>query len=161
MGERKPPGVTFESWVERQIRTAQERGDFDDLPGAGKPLPGAGAPLDEQWWIKQQIQREGISGDALLPTPLRLRREIERLPETVAELTTEQAVREVAGELNRRIVDHLRFPEGPRVAVAPVEVDALVEQWRSQRSQRSDSSEPDFTTAPQPDKPRRRRWFRR
>ena len=29
----------WESDVERQIREAQERGDFDDLPGRGKPLP--------------------------------------------------------------------------------------------------------------------------
>ena len=28
----------YESAVERQIREAQERGDFDNLPGAGKPL---------------------------------------------------------------------------------------------------------------------------
>ena len=27
-----------ESLVERRIREAVERGDFDDLPGAGKPL---------------------------------------------------------------------------------------------------------------------------
>lgn len=160
MSERKPPGVTFESWVDRQIRTAQERGDFDDLPGAGKPLPGAGAPLEEQWWIKEQIRREGISGDALLPAPLRLRREVEKLPETVAELTTERAVRDVAGELNRRIVEYLRFPSGPQVAVAPVDVDALVERWRAQRP----SSRPPATPAPaaqRRDAPRRRRWFRR
>ncbi|RRO20451.1 DUF1992 domain-containing protein [Saccharopolyspora rhizosphaerae] len=162
MSERKPPGVTFESWVERQIRTAQERGEFDDLPGAGKPLPGAGAPLDEQWWIKEQIRREGISGDALLPTSLRLRREVERLPVTVSELSTEQAVRDAAAELNRRIVDHLRFPEGPRVAVAPVDVDALVEQWRAQRA-----TPPPLAPAPAAHRPRTRRrgwfsrWFRR
>ncbi len=160
MAERKPPGVTFESWVDRQIRTAQERGEFDDLPGAGKPLPGAGAPLDEQWWTKEQIRREGLSGDALLPTPLRLRREIDRLPETVAELTSEHAVREVAAELNRRIVEHLRFPVGPQVAIAPVKVDSLVERWRSQRpaTQAPDTPEP---AADQRSTPRRRRWFRR
>ncbi len=160
MAERKPPGVTFESWVDRQIRTAQERGEFDDLPGSGKPLPGAGEPLDEQWWIKEQIRREGLSGDALLPTPLRLRREIDRLPETVAELTSEQAVREVAAELNRRIVEHLRFPAGPQIAIAPVNVDSLVERWRSQRpaAQAPDTPKPFAEQAP---KPRRRRWFRR
>lgn len=160
MAERKPPGVTFESWVDRQIRTAQERGEFDDLPGAGKPLPGAGAPLDEQWWLKEQIRREGLSGDALLPTPLRLRREIDRLPETVAELTGERAVREVAAELNRRIVEHLRFPDGPRVAIAPVNVDSLVERWRSQRAaaQAPDTPKP---AAEQRSASRRRRWFRR
>ncbi|MEV4218944.1 DUF1992 domain-containing protein [Nonomuraea sp. NPDC049725] len=52
MTERKPGGMQFESWVDRQIREAQERGEFDDLPGAGKPLPGADKPYDEHWWIK-------------------------------------------------------------------------------------------------------------
>ncbi|MGP4016195.1 J-domain-containing protein [Saccharopolyspora sp. 5N708] len=133
MTERKPPGTTFESWVDKQIRTAQERGDFDDLPGAGKPLPGAGAPVEEQWWIKGYVRREGLSGEALLPTPLQLRKEIERLPETVRELTTEQAVREVAAELNRRIVEYLRTPTGPQVAVGPVNVDDVVARWRAER----------------------------
>lgn len=160
MAERKPPGVTFESWVDRQIRTAQERGEFDDLPGAGKPLPGAGAPLEEQWWIKEQLRREGISGSALLPTPLRLRREIGELPETVADLTTEQAVREVAGELNRRIVEHLRAPDGPHVAVAPVDVEAVVEGWRVRRAAARPTETPQ-PAAPARPKSRVRRWFRR
>ncbi|WP_461156240.1 DnaJ family domain-containing protein [Saccharopolyspora tripterygii] len=160
MAERKPPGVTFESWVDRQIRTAQERGEFDDLPGAGKPLPGAGAPLEEQWWIKEQLRREGLSGSALLPTSLRLRREVGELPETVADLTTEQAVRDVAAELNRRIVEHLRAPEGPQVAVAPVDVDALVEGWRAQRVAPL-SAEPEPQPAPTRPKSRVRRWFQR
>jgi DnaJ family protein C protein 28 len=28
----------WESWIDQQIREAQERGAFDDLPGKGKPL---------------------------------------------------------------------------------------------------------------------------
>jgi DnaJ family protein C protein 28 len=28
----------LESWIDEQIRQAQERGEFDDLPGKGKPL---------------------------------------------------------------------------------------------------------------------------
>ncbi|MEV0704893.1 DUF1992 domain-containing protein [Saccharopolyspora sp. NPDC050389] len=157
MTERKPPGVTFESWVDKQIRTAQERGDFDDLPGAGKPLPGAGAPLDDQWWVKDYIRREGISGDALLPTPLQLRKEIERLPEAVHDLTTEQAVRDVAADLNRRIVDHLRTPTGPQVAIGPVNVDDVVSAWRAGRPA------PTQRPAAEPDEPAppKARWWQR
>ena len=36
---RRIPFGNFESWIDRQIRQAQERGDFDNLPGKGKPLP--------------------------------------------------------------------------------------------------------------------------
>ncbi|PKW17444.1 DUF1992 domain-containing protein [Saccharopolyspora spinosa] len=157
MTERKPPGVTFESWIEKQIRTAQDRGDFDDLPGAGKPLPGAGAPLDDQWWVKEHIRREGVSGDALLPTPLQLRKEVERLPETVRDLTTERAVRDVAADLNRRIVEYLRAPTGPQVAVGPVHVDDVVARWRADRPepQRSPAS------APNEPAPRKTPWWQR
>ena len=74
MTERKPPGVSFESWVDRQIREAQERGAFDDLPGAGKPLPGHQEPYDENWWLKRKISSEDLS---LLPPSLALRKEAE------------------------------------------------------------------------------------
>ena len=33
---RRP--IVFESAIDRQIREAQERGEFDNLPGRGKPL---------------------------------------------------------------------------------------------------------------------------
>jgi Domain of unknown function (DUF1992) len=42
MTERKPPDLSFTSWIDRQINEAAERGAFDNLPGAGKPLPDAG-----------------------------------------------------------------------------------------------------------------------
>lgn len=75
----------YESVIDQQIRKAEERGDFADLPGKGEPLPGMDGPYDENWWIKGWIEREGVPSDALLPTPLQLRKESERLPETVRE----------------------------------------------------------------------------
>ena len=33
MTERKPPGVSWETWIDRQIREGMERGDFDGLAG--------------------------------------------------------------------------------------------------------------------------------
>jgi hypothetical protein len=158
MTERKPPGVTFESWVDKQIRLAQERGDFDDLPGTGKPLPGAGEPVEDQWWVKDYIRREGLSGEALLPTPLQLRKEVERLPETVRDLTTEQAVRDVAAGLNRRIVEYLRAPSGPQVAVGLVNVDDVVARWRSEQPKPAEQPAAQPERAPTPQKTR---WWRR
>lgn len=46
MTDRKPSGASFESWIDRQIREARERGDFDNLPGAGKRIPGLDQPYD-------------------------------------------------------------------------------------------------------------------
>lgn len=156
MTARRPPGVGIESWVERQIREATEAGKFDNLPGTGKPLPGAGRPYDELWWIRRKMASEGLSAEAALPTPLRLRKEIERLPETVRPLPTESAVREVVDGLNHRIMDHLRNPSGPRVPVRLVDADAVVDAWKAGRAARRPGP---VHAAPRT--PSRRRWFRR
>jgi hypothetical protein len=133
MTERKPPQVSFESWIDKQIRESMDRGEFDNLPGAGKPIPDLDKSDDELWWIRQKLHREGVSTDAALPTPLRLRKEIEDLPATVRPLGSERAVREVVADLNRRIADWLRVPIGPPVIVVPVDVEAVVTQWKADR----------------------------
>ena len=46
--------------VERRIREAQERGEFEKLPGYGKPIPDLDKPEDELAWVKRWMQREGI-----------------------------------------------------------------------------------------------------
>ncbi|MFD4183025.1 DUF1992 domain-containing protein [Rhodococcus sp. NPDC058514] len=135
MTERKPWDVPFESWVERQIRLAQERGEFDNLPGAGKPIPHLGDD-DELWWVKNKLRAEGLSTEALLPPSLQLRREVQRLPDTIADLPTEQSVRDVVAELNRRIADYLRAPSAPVVPVHRVDADALMSIWRARRGPR-------------------------
>lgn len=127
------PLSRYESLVDQQIRMAQERGDFDDLPGMGKPLPGRGTPDDDLWWLKGYLRREGLSTEAMLPTSLRLAKQIERLPEAVGRLSSEQAVREAVSELNREIAEHLRAPSGPHVPIRPVDADAVVERWRRGR----------------------------
>ncbi len=43
--------------ADRLIREAIEAGEFDDLPGAGKPLPGAGIPDDDLWWVRDWVKR--------------------------------------------------------------------------------------------------------
>jgi Domain of unknown function (DUF1992) len=134
MTERKPSGMSFESWVDKQIREAIERGEFDNLPGAGKPLPGLGEPDDELWWLKGYLRRERLPTEALLPMSLQLRKEIERLPDTVRPLPSEQRVRDVVAELNERIAQWLRAPSGPQVQVRLVNVDRVVEHWRADRS---------------------------
>lgn len=161
MAERKA-GVDFETWIERQIRTAQERGEFDDLPGMGKPLPGLNQPHDELWWIKQKALSEGWSTEAMLPTPLQLRKEVERLPETVGDLRSEQAVRDLVSDLNLRIAHWMREPSGPQVPIGPVNTENLVAQWRAQRSPvASDVADAPEETAEQVPPRRRARWWHR
>jgi hypothetical protein len=121
----------YESWVDKQIREAVERGEFDNLPGTGKPLPDRNELYDENWWLKQWIAREGIKGDTALPTTLRLRREIEDVQRAAGKLRTEAEVRHMVSDLNRRIVLALRgHVDGPPVALRPVNVETVVCTWR-------------------------------
>jgi hypothetical protein len=155
MTERKPPGVGFESWIDKQIREATERGEFDNLPGAGKPLPGADTPYDGDWWLKDHLRREGTPGDSLLPTPLRLRKEIQLLPEAVRALPHERAVREVVADINDRVRAWWRSSSGPQVHVGLVDVEVVLDGWRAGRPVAEPLVEPVVAVS------RRRRWWRR
>ncbi|HLL65414.1 MAG TPA: DUF1992 domain-containing protein [Micromonosporaceae bacterium] len=124
----------YESLVDRQIREAQERGDFDNLPGAGKPLPDRGEAYDENWWIKGLVRREHLTG--LAPTTLRIRREVEELTQTLATKSSEWSVRAAMKELNERIEQANRgFVDGPPVVLRPVDVDEAVRVWRRLKGQ--------------------------
>jgi Domain of unknown function (DUF1992) len=128
MTERKPPGVGFETWVDRQIREAAERGEFDNLPGAGKPIPDLDAPHDELWWIKQKLRRENFS---YLPPTIALRRAAEDALETVSQAGSEAEVRRIVGDINRRILDgNRKAASGPPLNLAPFDVERVVRSWR-------------------------------
>ena len=43
--------------VERQIREAMARGEFDALPGAGRPLPDLDSQYEPAWWAKRWVER--------------------------------------------------------------------------------------------------------
>ena len=156
MTERKPPEISFASWIDQRINEAAERGAFDNLPGAGKPLPRRGDADDGQAWLRDYLRREGVSAEELLPTPLRLRKEVERLTATVQDLRSEQDVREVVAGLNQRIVQWRRIPEGPPVYLPLVNADTMVARWRDAQP-RPSSPMPAavVTTSPRP------RWWHR
>jgi hypothetical protein len=121
--------VRYESWVERQIREAIERGEFDNLPGAGKPIPGLNGREDEDWWVKGLLEREKLPMP--LPTSLALRKEIANLPETLADVRSEETVRAILADLNERIRDsHRRGVDGPALVVGLVDIEAAVAEWR-------------------------------
>ncbi len=153
--------------MDRQIREAAERGEFDNLLGAGKPLRNLSGPEDEQWWIKDWVRRENVSPDALLPLPLLLRREVEHLPETVRGLRSEETVREAVAELNRRILDYLLTPSGPPVSIRRVDAERIVAAWRAEREATAHEAAPaTAATSPGPavvgpPRPARHPWWRR
>ena len=158
MTDRKPPEISFRAWIDQQISEAAERGAFDNLPGAGKPLPRSDEADDGQAWLREYVRREGVPAEALLPLPLRLRKEAERLAAAAPLLASEQEVRDAAAELNARIMEWRRIPVGPPVFVALADEEALAARWR-------EANPPRAEPAPE-DRPRdgaagRRRWWRR
>src|SRR5919205_3216744 len=105
----------YESAVDRAVREAQERGEFDNLPGAGKPLPDAGREYQEDWWITAWLRREG-EGASMLPPTLQLRREAEDVEKLVDRRASEAAVRDLVAALNEQIRKaRVGLLEGPPV----------------------------------------------
>ncbi|HEY6932339.1 MAG TPA: DUF1992 domain-containing protein [Marmoricola sp.] len=124
-------------WVDQQVRQAIARGEFDDLPGKGKPLTGLGSTHDPDWWLKKLVEREKITG--VLPPALELRKEDARLEETLDREYSEKAVREILVDFNRRVVEARRqLLGGPPVITRLRDVDAEVAAWRERRQARRD-----------------------
>jgi hypothetical protein len=117
-------------WVELQIQRALERGDFDDLPGAGKPLPDLSG--GEDWWLKKLVEREQITG--VLPEALQLRKDDAALDAVLDRENTEQSVRDQLEAFNRRVIAARRQLLGGPPVITPLrDIDAEVEAWRERR----------------------------
>ncbi|HEX2485644.1 MAG TPA: DUF1992 domain-containing protein [Myxococcota bacterium] len=131
MTKRKPPGTTVETWIEAQLREARERGEFDDLPGQGKPLADLEEANDPYWWAKKLLRREGVSA---LPPALAIRRRVELALERLGELASERAVRELVAALNaeiRRV--NSRTAGAAPTTLAPLDEAAVLARWRDLR----------------------------
>jgi hypothetical protein len=132
MTERKPPGTNWETWIEAQIRVAQEQGALDNLPGAGKPLPYVGQEYDPDWWVKQLVRREQIS---ILPPSLELLRKVEKELAAIEQLRDEATVRHRVSALNVEIAKvNATMVEGPPTRLSTLDVDQVVARWRRTRS---------------------------
>ncbi|MCT2086954.1 DUF1992 domain-containing protein [Microbacterium enclense] len=143
------------AFVETSIQQAIRRGEFDDLPGAGKPLRDLGGSHDPDWWIRRKIETEKLSG--LGPPALTLRVEHAELAQRMDAISRESDVREALEDFNRRVIEARRqLLGGPPVVTPTVDVDAEIAAWASRRRAR------DAAPAVAPPPPaRRRRWFRR
>jgi hypothetical protein len=132
MTERKPPGTSWETWIEAQIRVAREQGAFDNLPGAGKPLPNLDQAYDPLWWVKQLVQREQISD---LPPSLELLRKVEKELAAIEQLHDEATVRRRVAALNVEIAKvNATVTEGPPTRLSMLDVDKVVARWRRTHS---------------------------
>ena len=119
-------------WVEQQLRVAMERGEFDDLPGAGKPIEDLGTEHDPDWWLKKLIERERISG--VLPEALQLRKDDLELEALLDRQPNEAHVRRELESFNSRIIRaRMQLQGGPPVITRTRDVEAEVTAWRHRR----------------------------
>lgn len=133
-------------YVEVAVQQAIRRGDFDDLPGTGKPLENLRQIEDPNWWIRQKIQREKITG--LGPPALTLRIENAALEARVDALTFEESVRELLEDFNHRVIEARRqLRGGPPVVTPTRDIEAEVTRWRERRAARRDAAEREHLTA--------------
>jgi hypothetical protein len=156
-----------DQWVDLQIQEAMKRGDFDNLPGAGKPIEGLGGQHDPDWWLKKLIEREKIS---VLPPALQLRKDDAELDALLDRHTAESEVRRMLEDFNARVM-HARYTpvDGPPLVTMPRDVDEEVDAWRERRLARRRAAEADRTAAAAERaavaessraQRTRRRWFR-
>jgi hypothetical protein len=130
MTRRKPPGAGWESWIDQQVREAEERGEFKDLPGAGKPIPGLDKPFDELWWVKDKLRREGLT---YMPPSVALRKEANDALAAASRANSEAEVRKIISAINEKIREANRKGiVGPPLMLVPYDVEQVVREWREQ-----------------------------
>jgi len=140
MTERKPPGTSWETWIDEQIRVAREQGAFDNLPGAGKPLPNLDQEYDLAVWVKQLVHREQLS---ILPPSLELLRKVEKELAAIEKLHDEATLRRRVAALNAEIAKvNATVIEGPPTRLSTLDVDKVVARWRRTRPANSRGSSP-------------------
>lgn len=130
---RSGPTMQERAWIaETAIEQAIRRGDFDDLPGAGKPLKGLNGVHDPDWWIRQKIEREQLTG--LGPPALTLRTENATLDARIDELFREEDVRALLEDFNKRVIEARRQLQGGPPVVTPTrDVESEIRGWRGRR----------------------------
>jgi hypothetical protein len=148
------------SWVDQQIRVAMAKGEFDNLPGAGKPIKDLGGEHDPDWWLKKLIEREQVTG--VLPPALQLRKDDAELDARLDRHTAESEVRRELEEFNARVIKARYTPvDGPPLVTMPRDVDAEVARWRDRMRERREAARrqpaPRREEPPKPGR-RARRW---
>ena len=158
MTERKPSGVSWQSWVERQISEARQGGAFDDLDGHGRPIDTIGTVHDEMWWIKAKLRDEDID---YLPPTIAIRADREAAIDAAMAATTEADARQVLEHLNERIRHvNSQGAAGPPSSVAPVDIDVIVDRWKANQPPPTTPIDQPEPSAPAP-RSRWRHWWRR
>jgi hypothetical protein len=88
--------------VEERIRQAQEEGQFDDLPGKGKPLK-----LDDDSKVAPHLRASYriLKNAGILPPQMQIRKEINHLRQLLDETQCEKEARCLVLQINEKILE--------------------------------------------------------
>ena len=115
---RRRPVTNWDNWVDKAIEEAKARGEFDDLPGQGKPLRVESNPFAPEMDLAHSI----LKNADMAPPWIELNRAIE------AEIAALAALRARTGE---RIAAALAQPRLPaEEETSPPEQPAPSSRWR-------------------------------
>ena len=148
------------AYVENAIQQAIRRGEFDNLPGAGKPLEGLTGQHDPDWWIRRKIEREQLSG--LGPPALTLRVENAQLEAHLDRMHRESEVREAVEDFNRRVIEARRqLLGGPPVVTPTRDAGDEIRAWRERREARQRQATEERAQLEHEQRTSRTPWWRR
>ena len=146
--------------MENAIQQAIRRGEFDNLPGAGKPLEGLTGRHDPDWWIRRKIEREQLSG--LGPPALTLRVENAELEAHLDRMHRESEVREAVEDFNRRVIEARRqLLGGPPVVTPTRDAGDEIRAWRERREARQRQTTEERAQLEHEQRTSRTQWWRR
>lgn len=104
----------FADIAERRIREAIENGDFDDLPGTGKPLR-----LDDDTWIPEdlRIAYRVLKNAGCVPPELEIRKEVITLGELLSSVDDDKERVKIVRRLNFTLMKLAEARKRPLLAV--------------------------------------------
>ncbi len=118
--------------VERRILDAMAEGQFENLPGSGKPLkletPTPGH--EDVWWALRMLKQANVTTDEI-----RYRREIDRVRESLQSASTESDVRRIVREVNGWILKlNTLGTNAIPTSLAPIEEERAVQEFLQHRN---------------------------
>lgn len=94
--------MSFDKIVEELIKEAQERGDFDNLPGKGKPIDlSAYFDTPEDVRVAQSV----LKNAGFASREMELLNEIVRLKQTLASLDDEKQKKEIQKQIQEKQIE--------------------------------------------------------
>lgn len=128
MAEKKPVGMSWESFADALVNKAMAQGEFANLPGAGQPIPDLEQPYREDWWLTKTIKRENLSiGSEWIDIRVDMHKTLER----IKSIRSESTVRDELESLNARIrkVNSLAT-SGPGTSLSVLDIPTVLDEWR-------------------------------